>query len=195
MSSMKFLSAAAALALALPMILPTSTFAQRGPAGGGGGGGGAVHAGGSVGGGGGSVGGGSFAGRGSGGFAAGPAPSVTAGRMGAVGAGPSFAGRGGAVTAPTYGTYGGRYAGGYYRHRHDGFWPGFAIGALGSYAYYGYGPDYYDPYYYDDDYYYDSGVAVAPGGDAVTYCMQRYRSYDPASGTYLGYDGLRHPCP
>ncbi|MGA7941219.1 MAG: BA14K family protein, partial [Bradyrhizobium sp.] len=23
---------------------------------------------------------------------------------------------------------------------------------------------------------------------------QRYRSYDPASGTYLGYDGLRHPC-
>jgi hypothetical protein len=25
--------------------------------------------------------------------------------------------------------------------------------------------------------------------------MQRYRSYDPASGTYMGYDGLRHPCP
>ncbi len=22
-----------------------------------------------------------------------------------------------------------------------------------------------------------------------------YRSYDPGSGTYLGYDGLRHPCP
>lgn len=34
---------------------------------------------------------------------------------------------------------------------------------------------------------------VAPGGSA--YCAQRYRSYDPASGTYLGYDGLRHPCP
>lgn len=27
------------------------------------------------------------------------------------------------------------------------------------------------------------------------YCSQRFRSYDPASGTYLGYDGLRHPCP
>ena len=27
------------------------------------------------------------------------------------------------------------------------------------------------------------------------YCSQRYRSYDPASGTYLGYDGNRHPCP
>jgi uncharacterized protein RhaS with RHS repeats len=41
-------------------------------------------------------------------------------------------------------------------------------------------------------------VAVAPApveGDATAYCMQRYRSYDPASGTYLGYDGLRHPCP
>ena len=31
--------------------------------------------------------------------------------------------------------------------------------------------------------------------DAVAYCMQRYRSYDPASGTYLGNDGQRHPCP
>lgn len=29
----------------------------------------------------------------------------------------------------------------------------------------------------------------------VSYCIQRYRSYDPASGTYLGNDGLRHPCP
>jgi hypothetical protein len=29
----------------------------------------------------------------------------------------------------------------------------------------------------------------------VAYCSQRFRSYDPASGTYLGYDGYRHPCP
>lgn len=29
----------------------------------------------------------------------------------------------------------------------------------------------------------------------VDYCIQRYRSYDPSSGTYLGYDGLRHGCP
>jgi hypothetical protein len=36
---------------------------------------------------------------------------------------------------------------------------------------------------------------AAAGNDAVAYCMQRFRSYDPASGTYLGYDGLRHPCP
>jgi hypothetical protein len=25
--------------------------------------------------------------------------------------------------------------------------------------------------------------------------MQTYRSYDPGSGTYLGNDGYRHPCP
>jgi hypothetical protein len=27
------------------------------------------------------------------------------------------------------------------------------------------------------------------------YCAQQYRSYDPASVTFLGYDGLRHHCP
>ncbi len=30
---------------------------------------------------------------------------------------------------------------------------------------------------------------------SVAYCMQTYKSYDPQSGTYLGYDGQRHPCP
>jgi hypothetical protein len=30
---------------------------------------------------------------------------------------------------------------------------------------------------------------------AVAYCEQRFKSYDPASGTYLGYDGERHACP
>ena len=32
-------------------------------------------------------------------------------------------------------------------------------------------------------------------GNAVAYCSQRFKSYDPASGTYLGYDGNRHACP
>lgn len=31
--------------------------------------------------------------------------------------------------------------------------------------------------------------------DAVNYCMQRYRSYDPNSGTFLANDGQRYPCP
>lgn len=43
------------------------------------------------------------------------------------------------------------------------------------------------------NYYYEDGVA--DGDNTVAYCMNRYKSYDPASGTFLGYDGLRHPCP
>ncbi len=31
--------------------------------------------------------------------------------------------------------------------------------------------------------------------EAIAYCQRRFRSYDPVSQTYLGYDGLRHPCP
>jgi len=31
--------------------------------------------------------------------------------------------------------------------------------------------------------------------DAVNYCMQRYRSFDPRSMTYLAKDGYRRPCP
>ena len=36
---------------------------------------------------------------------------------------------------------------------------------------------------------------AAASNNAIAYCSQRYRSYDPVSGTYLGYDGYRHPCP
>jgi hypothetical protein len=53
-----------------------------------------------------------------------------------------------------------------------------------------YGPAYYGPGYYPPP------VAYGPPpGDGVAYCMQRFKSYDPGSGTYLGYDGARHPCP
>ena len=78
-----------------------------------------------------------------------------------------------------------------------GIGAGLAAGAIigGALA----APYYYGPGYYGPGYAYGPGyVAVepaAPGGDAVAYCMQRFQSYDPASGTYLGYDGLRHPCP
>lgn len=50
--------------------------------------------------------------------------------------------------------------------------------------YYAPAPTYYaappPPAYYDDE---------------VSYCMRRFKSYDPRSGTYLGYDGFRHTCP
>lgn len=43
------------------------------------------------------------------------------------------------------------------------------------------------------------GGAIAAGSAAnaapnASYCAQRYRSYDPASGTYLSTDGNRYPC-
>ncbi|WP_314950587.1 BA14K family protein [Bradyrhizobium cosmicum] len=114
---------------------------------------------------------------------------------------PSFSGTRSVATAGNWQGGSGTWSGRHWHHRRGGgFWPGFAagaaIGGLGSYAYYG-GGYYDDPYYYGDSYYDEPTVAVVPdtGGDSAAYCAQRYRSYDPASGTYLGYDGLRHPCP
>jgi hypothetical protein len=40
---------------------------------------------------------------------------------------------------------------------------------------------------------YPSQVVFGP--PALPLCAQRYRSWDAASGTYLGKDGLRHRCP
>ena len=62
---------------------------------------------------------------------------------------------------------------------------------------------------YDRDYRYAAPLDRAPqdaeldGYEEVTptdaddpaACARRYRSYDPDSQTYLGYDGERHPCP
>lgn len=67
--------------------------------------------------------------------------------------------------------------GGHWHHGHSGIGPaigGLAVGALigGAIA-----------------------SSAAPANSAVAYCMNRFKSYDPASGTYLGYDGFRHPCP
>jgi hypothetical protein len=31
--------------------------------------------------------------------------------------------------------------------------------------------------------------------DAVEYCMRRFRSYNPETGYYIGFDGQPHPCP
>lgn len=35
----------------------------------------------------------------------------------------------------------------------------------------------------------------APAVDPIAYCMQRFRSYNPETGVYLGYDRQYHPCP
>ncbi len=65
------------------------------------------------------------------------------------------------------------------------------IASHGPYYDYGYPPyDYYAPYPA-----YGYVPPYAAGDAAVAYCARRFRSYDPMSMTYLGYDGLRHPCP
>lgn len=85
---------------------------------------------------------------------------------------------------------------------HRGYWGrgrgwgygGFAAGAIigGALAsrYYYPGPYYYEPYYAPPP-----PPAYYGGGDDVSYCMSRFRTYDPRSGTYMGNDGRRHPCP
>ena len=60
----------------------------------------------------------------------------------------------------------------------------------------GYYPAATYPVYSDPGYgYSDAAPVVYNNGDSVAYCEQTYRSYDPGSGTYLGYDGFRHLCP
>jgi hypothetical protein len=195
MITLRVLSTAAVMALLLPMAAPTASFAEGPkPSGGagvrmGGGGGGAPVA--------------HFNGGGGAQVmhsnpVGGSRPPVAQFNAGA--GGPSVthfnAGAGGAPVA--------HFDGDRDRHRRGGgFIPGLAAGAIiggvasQSYGYYD-GPGYYAPGYYDDQYYDQGVVAVAPGpvgDDAIAYCMQTYRSYDPASGTYLGFDGYRHPCP
>ena len=90
----------------------------------------------------------------------------------------AFAGGGGSNRQAWRGRDRGGYRGGY-----GGYGAGVVIGTA---------PFWGAPAYaYDDDYYVD---APAAGGD-VAYCMRRFRSYDPHSGTYLGNDGYRHACP
>jgi len=66
-----------------------------------------------------------------------------------------------------------------------GGWPGFFTG-------YPYGQEYTNPPY--------AYQPAAPGSAyaanrSVASCAARFRSYDRSTGTYLGFDGARHPCP
>jgi hypothetical protein len=77
-----------------------------------------------------------------------------------------------------------------------GLMTGLIIGGLVAAPHYYEGPyPYYYPYYYPG-YYAPRYVGPigygAPGWEA--YCLSRYRSFDPISGTYLGYDGMRRYC-
>ena len=193
MISLKVLSTAGAMALALSMVAPSASFAQNQGFKGHGGPGGAPAA--RVGGGGGGGGMGLRAGGGGGGGGGGI-------RQGGGAPGPQFSGGGPRVSGGGPRVYGG--GGGYHHHGGGGgFFPGAVAGAviggaIASQGYYG-SPGYYAAPAYDANGYYDEGtvaaVPVPDGDDSVAYCMQTYRSYDPRSGTYLGNDGYRHPCP
>jgi hypothetical protein len=88
--------------------------------------------------------------------------------------------------------------GGWGWHRGFGWGGGVAAGVIGGALAAAtspfWGPGYYDYY---PGYVYAPGYAynyVAPGGN-VAWCEAHFRSYNPATGMYLGYDGQYHPCP
>jgi hypothetical protein len=101
-----------------------------------------------------------------------------------------------AASGPWYG-YDYDYAPGYYSSSDPGYYgysydPGYSYAPAPGYSY---GPA---PGNYNYGYSYSPGYnsyGYSPGQRDAAYCTQRYRSYDPSSGTYLGYDGIRHPCP
>ena len=100
-----------------------------------------------------------------------------------------------AVSAPAFAQRGHWGHGGHWGHHGGWGWGGAAIGGFAAGALLGSAlaaPGYY---YADPGYYYAPDAYAGPDPSAVAYCQQRYRSYDPGSGTYLGYDGVRHPCP
>lgn len=74
-----------------------------------------------------------------------------------------------------------------HRHQHRGHGGGGASAGFAAGALLGGVLASQPRYYYREPYAY--------GGSSVQYCLSRFKSYDPASGTYLGYDGYRHPCP
>lgn len=85
-----------------------------------------------------------------------------------------------------HGGWGGRH---HYRRRGYGGWgwgaAGLATGLLLSSPYWA--GDYADAEPYSGGYAY--------GGDGFARCRATFRSFDPGSGTYMGYDGVRRRCP
>jgi hypothetical protein len=82
--------------------------------------------------------------------------------------------------------HGRRHRDDHHRFFHDGLWFAVPFWAGATTA-----PLYADSYYdddFDDDF--DEDFSAAH----YEYCFGRYRSYDMETNTFMGYDGLRHPC-
>lgn len=81
--------------------------------------------------------------------------------------------------------YGGRYYGGRGYYYNDNNWGGAAAaGIIGLAAGAMIANSMNQPRYYNGGY----------GGDYYSYCSSRYRSFNPRTGTYTGYDGYQHRC-
>ena len=106
------------------------------------------------------------------------------------------------------------WAPGYYDYAGYSYGPAYVAPRYYDYAsgyaaprYYDYAPGYAAPRYYDyaPGYAYTTpaapaytapGTEVVQGGgyDRVASCEARFKTYNPATGTYTGYDGRQHPC-
>jgi hypothetical protein len=107
------------------------------------------------------------------------------------------------ISAPAFAQgYGPGYGYGY------DYGPGYSYGPAYPGQGYGYGPVSPDQGYgygqaspgpnYPAPVYEGRSVAVTPAngpGDSVAWCESHYRSYNPQTGMYLGYDGQHYPCP
>jgi hypothetical protein len=76
-----------------------------------------------------------------------------------------------------------------------GFGAGVAVGPAPYYTYDEPNYAYSEPSYtYTAPAYTYTAPAYAYN-DADAWCAARFRTYDPTTGTYMGYDGLPHSCP
>ncbi len=122
------------------------------------------------------------------------------------------------LAATTLATLPSAYAGDNWRRHHRGGDGdllaagilGLAIGAIAAGVATANEPDYYDPVYRaprprprpDRNYYYDQAEVVYLEGPVLDpwssewyrYCEDTYRTFNPRTGTFMGYDGKRHFC-
>jgi hypothetical protein len=94
----------------------------------------------------------------------------------------------GGVAAATSPWWWGGY--GYYPNYY-GYAPGYDYGAAPASGWesWGFGDNGYPQPPWNGSY-----AFTAPGRDQA-WCESHYRSYNPATGMFLGYDGRHHPCP